>query len=189
MARPQAFLLRAALAAAAAVALALLSGRASAADEEESLEYAVKATYLYKFIPFVAWPADALAASPRIVICVVGEDPFGMLLDRAVRDQRIADRPLVVRRLETVEPGSGCHIAYLAGSGAQSVAEALDALRRTPVLTITDSAQETERKGVIHFVVEDNRVRFEIDAQAASENGLQISSKLLDLAVNTGRRS
>jgi hypothetical protein len=155
-----------------------------------SLEYAVKATYLYKFGPFVEWPGAAFESpSSAINLCVVGDDPFGEILDQAVSGQRIGERPVAVRRLRTVGRESGCHIMYVAGSDAQSVAEILDTVRGTPVLTITDSAQDARAKGIIHFVIHDNRVRFEIDDYAAAGNGLMISSKVLSLALSVRPRA
>jgi hypothetical protein len=170
------------LPAAAAAVMVLLSAVAPAA--EESLEYPVKATYLYKFAPFVEWPAAAFETpwSP-VELCIVGDDPFGPVIDRAVSGQRIAGRPIAIRRLDRMEPETGCHIAYAAGSAAQPAAETLAAARGVPVLTVTDAARGPTR-GIIHFVVEDNRVRFEIDNGAARENGIAISSKLLSLAVS-----
>lgn len=178
-------LLATAVAAASLAAAALCC--AGAAAQEPTLEYAVKATYLYKFAPFVEWPGGA-AAGP-LELCVVGDDPFGGLLDRAVADQAVGGRRIAVRRLELARSAEGCEILYLAGSPAQSVAEALRALRGEPALTVTDAAADPASKGVIHFVVVDNRVRFEIDAEAAAASGLRISSKLLELAVTVRRRS
>ncbi len=154
-----------------------------------SLEYPVKATYLYKFAPFVTWPDSAFSApNSPFVICVLGEDPFGPVLDQAVSTQRIGARALVIRRLERVDRGSGCQILYLGASRGQSEADALAAVRGAPVLTVTDAAR-SEPQGVIHFVVQDNRVRFQIDDQAAAQNGLMISSKLLSLAVSVRPRA
>ena len=63
-------------------------------------------------------------------------------------------------------------------------ARVLDAARGSPVLTITDVPAVSRTKGIINLIVVDNRVRFEIDLQSAAENGLNISSKLLDLAAS-----
>lgn len=168
----------------AACLVALLSSAAAHA-QTDSLEYAVKATYLYKFAPFVEWPATAFdSPSSPFNLCIVGYDPFRDTLDRAVKDQRIGQRPIVVRRLQAVSRDSGCHVMYVTGSDAQSASEALATVRGTPVLTVTDSASRARAIGVIHFVVQDNRVRFEIDNQAASDNHLAISSKLLSLAIS-----
>lgn len=154
------------------------------------LERAVKATYLYKFGPFITWPQTVFAAPEGpINLCVAGEDPFGATLDEAVAGQVINGRPIALRRMARVERQSGCHILFAAGSPAQSVDEAIAAVRGTPVLTFTDSARGNKAKGIIHFVVHDDRVRFEIDEYAAAENGITISSKVLSLAVSVRPRS
>jgi uncharacterized protein DUF4154 len=161
--------------------------RAAVADPP-SLEYAIKASYLYKFVPFVEWPGDAFPSPTSPVrLCIALYDPFGDIIDRAVAGQRIGDRPIVVERLAAVDRQSGCHILYL-GGGAPAVVEILQGVRGTPVLTVTDGARDPAMKGIINFVTENNRVRFEIDDRAAAENGLVISSKLLSLAVSVQPR-
>lgn len=158
--------------------------------ESNPIERAVKATYLYKLGSFIEWPPTAFdSPSSPVYLCVVGDDPFEDLLDRAVHGQRIGERPVVVRRLRTVDRQSGCQIMYAAGSEAQSVAKILDTVRGTPVLTITDSARDARARGIIHFVIHDNRVRFVIDDYAASKNGITISSKVLSLALSVRPRA
>lgn len=170
-----------------ALGVALLPGRASAADE--SVEYAVKAAFLYKFGSFVEWPATAFAspASP-FLLCVVGEDPFGAALDKAVSGQQIARRPVEVRRLKTVKPDSGCHIVYLAASETQRLAQIIEALRGSSVLTVSDGRSSGATTGIINFVIKDDRVRFDIDDEAAAQNRLAISSKLLGVALSVKPR-
>jgi hypothetical protein len=148
------------------------------------LEIAVKATDLYKFAAFVDWPPSAFAgpAEPA-VLCVTGEDPFGPVLDQAVRGQRVGDRPIVVMRLERVERGAPCTILFAAPSRRQPPADVLERLRGQPVLTVTDEAADPNARGMIDFVLRDGRVRFRIDPHAAERGGLVISSKLLSLAV------
>jgi hypothetical protein len=182
--RPTATAFRSGLAVVAAC-LVLLLPCVAAWGQSGSLEYAVKATYLYKFAAFVDWPSTAFASpTSPINVCVALYDPFGGLLDQAAAGQRVGERPIVVRRLAAVEPRSGCHILYLgAGAGVEAVAEALVAARGTPVLTVTDGERDPRAAGIVNFVIENNRVRFEIDDRAAAENGLTISSKLLSLAV------
>jgi hypothetical protein len=150
---------------------------------QSASETAIKAAYLAKFGAYVTWPD----ASGPIVICAVGEDMLGNALDHAVAGQQIDGRGLVVRRLDSVDRNSGCSIAYLAGSSRQSVAGALAALRSAPVLTVTDSRQSNAR-GMIHFQIDQNRVRFYIDDRAAAGSQLGISSKLLALALSVRTR-
>ena len=151
------------------------------------LELAVKATYLYKLAPFVAWPTTAFgAAKDPLVICIQGADPFGDMVDRAVAGQQVGNHPMVVRRVLRLERGSGCHIVYVAGSGSQSAAQALAAVDGEPVLTVTDS-NRGPAKGVVHLVLNGGKVGFAINAARAQACGLGISSKLRALAVGAPR--
>ena len=166
-----------------------LGGVPSQAARIQPLEYAVKATYLHKFVPFVEWPASAFAsATSPVEVCVVGDAPFGDLLDRSAATQRMGERAFAVRRMPLVAGSHRCHVMYVAGSAVQSVPESLAAVRGTPVLTVTDGAADADSKGIVNFVLYDGRVRFEMDERAAAENGIAISSKLLSLAVSVRRR-
>jgi hypothetical protein len=167
-----------------ALATTAMAPRARAA----TLEYPVKAAFLYKFAPFVEWPPRAFpsAVSP-LNLCVVGYDPFGDTLDKAIDGQRVGQHPVVARRLATIEADSDCHIAYIGGSKAQSVGDGLAAVQGAPVLTVTDQSMGSAR-GAIHFVVKSNRVRFHIDDAAAAGHGVSISSKLMRLALSVRLR-
>jgi len=166
---------------AAALSLTAVAARAA----ETPLELAVKATYLYKVAPFVTWPSSALGPGQPLTICVQGSDPFGSLIDRAAAGQRVGGRPVVVRRVARLQ-GAECQVAYLAGSSAQTPAQALEAVAGQPVLTVTDAAHGGAR-GVIHLVLDAGRVRFSIDLALAAQNGLAVSSKLLALATDVKR--
>jgi hypothetical protein len=169
--------------------LVLLCGAPALRAQDAPVEYAVKATYLYKFVPFVQWPAASFPSpTSPVMLCVVGDGSFSEILNRAVSGERIEGRPLLSRRLPAVDADSGCHVLYTAGSSAQSVAQGLAAVQGKPVLTVTDSLPAAGAKGIVNFVLADNRVRFEIDNQAAAENGLLISSKLLSLAISVRPR-
>jgi hypothetical protein len=142
------------------------------AHADAALEYAVKAAYLTKFIPFITWP-DAAGFS----ICVLGNDPFSGKLEQAASGARIGDHAVSVRHVTAPDPT--CQIEFLGVNDTGGEA-AIEALRGKPVVTVTDSDVKT--RGVISFVIADNHVRFDIDDAAAAQNGLSISSKLLGLA-------
>jgi hypothetical protein len=159
----------------------LLVALVPAGVRAESVEYAVKAAYLYKFGIYVEWPADAFASpTAPLNLCVAGSDPFGGALDNAVSGQHIDKHPIAVRRMKTVDRNAGCHILYLGFDDEQRTEQALAALRGQPVLTVGDR----QDGGIISFVISDNRVRFNIDEEAAAQSGLVISSKLLSLALH-----
>jgi hypothetical protein len=161
---------------AAILALPALALPATQACADGSLEYAVKGAYLYKMLPFVNWPPTVFSApNSAITICILGHDPFGGALDKAVADQQIGQHPVVVRR--NITPGdTSCQAVFMDKDSASAEA----AFEGRPVLTVTDSGAPAH--GVIAFVVEQNHVRFDIDDALAAKDGLSISSKLLNLA-------
>lgn len=149
-----------------------------------SLEYGIKAAYLSKFAAFVEWPDKTFAAADSpINVCVAGADPFGATLEQVATSQRVGGHPIVIRRLGAIAATSGCQIAFLGGSGDQSVTQALAATHGEAILTVTDAAADPRDHGIVSFVIVNDRVRFEIDHGAAEQNHLVISSKLLSLAV------
>lgn len=158
---------------------------AARADDPAALALAVKAAFLVKFEPYVTWPAQAFpAADSPFNLCVVGGTPFGALLDRAAAGQETAGHKIAVLRLGSVQAEAHCQMIYIAAADAAAMRQVLASVAGTPVLTVTDSVTDPADKGMINFVIADNRVRFEIDAGAAKRAGLDISSKLLSLAVS-----
>ena len=154
---------------------------ATQARAEVSLEYAVKAAYIPKFIPFITWPDSSFAAPDApVTICVVGADPFGGRLEQAAGELKSGDRTIAVRYLPASDTAASCQVIFL-GKADEMVAEGtLDAVKGKPVVTVTDSGLKAH--GVISFVIEANHVRFDIDQAAAAQGGVTISSKLLNLA-------
>ena len=158
-------------------AIAMLVAAMPAHARSSQLEMAVKATYLYKLAPFVEWPADE--SSGPFVICVVGPDPFGPLLDNAIAGQTYGGRPFAVSRLTTLAPDA-CDIAF-AGGSAQQVSATLRAAQGHPVLTVTDGGKVG---GMVNFTIHQGKVRFRIDQVATEASGLTVNSKLLSLALS-----
>lgn len=146
-------------------------------------EYEVKAAFLYNFAKFVEWPSTAFPGpdSPMI-IGVLGEDPFGKELDLTVAGKLVQGRPLQVRRWRRIENVESCHILFFSSSERRAVPELLGRLQSAPVLTVGEQEQFIAQGGMISFLLEENRVRFDINNLSARNAGLKISSRLLALA-------
>ena len=154
------------------------------AQPEVSLEYAVKATYLYKLAPFVNWPPATFESPDQpFRICVAGEAPFDDYLQHAVAGRSLGTHPFEVRRLDTVTPDTQCQIVFISPLSSQTVHQALEAVSGKPVLTVVDSSEPRADGGIVQFVIERGRVRFVIDTGAAARNHITINSKLLNLAL------
>ena len=171
---------------ACALVFAALLAAGQARAQATSLEVAIKATLLYKFSPFVDWPDGRFATpSTPVNLCVLGDDPFDGVLDDALRTRPAGDRPIVLHRVNTLTgPAIPCDIVFVGGTAAESRAKMLAIIGKAPVLTVTDDATDPAATGIINFVIAQNKVRFQIDEAAAKRAGLDISSKLLSLAVS-----
>ena len=146
-------------------------------------EYQVKAAFLFNFAKFVDWPESTLARNETMNVCVLGDDPFGPLLNRTVEGKTVHDRTIRVARVSEINDASQCHVLFISGSERRELPRLLPALAGMSILTVGEMASFAQSGGMIGFTTEQDRVRFEINNEAAERAGLRISSQLLKLAT------
>src|SRR5579884_21307 len=166
------------------LALLVLCPGITAADPAP--EYEVKAAFLLNFTKFIDWPPAAYAdANSPFTICLLGGDPFGRVLDDMVEGETVDGRKLVVRRISEPPGRKSCQMLFL-GSGEKEVRRVLSELG-PGVLTVGDHERFIHEGGMIAFVIDNRRVRFDINQAAAEAAGLKLSSKLLSVARRVAR--
>jgi hypothetical protein len=159
----------------------LLSG--ARAQSPAAGEYQVKAAFLFNFAKFVEWPPTSFPdASAPLRICVFGRDPFGEELRNITSEKTVNGRKLEVNQVVDLQLARTCHIIFIASSETAQLKRILESLRGTNALTVSDAKGFTEQGGMINFVLENDRVQFEVNRKAAEQAGLKISSKLLSVA-------
>jgi hypothetical protein len=145
-------------------------------------EYQIKAVFLFNFLQFVEWPATAFSsADSPIRIGVLGDDPFGSVLERAFQGETIWHRSLVVERSSRVEDLKNSHLLFVSKSEKSRYPEVLSQFNSKNTLTVSEMEGFTRRGGIINFYLEGKRIRFEINTNAAQNHGLKVSSQLLGL--------
>jgi hypothetical protein len=171
-----------------AAPLARAFASADGDGDQGGMEYQTKAAFLFNFAKFVNWPPHKFTQpdSP-LIIGVIGSDPFGGLLEEQVQDQRINDRTVVVRHIQSIEELRKCHIVFVCRSEAERLGPILSVVRGDNVLTVGETDQFISRGGMINFVMVDGAVHFQINNNAARHAGLKISSKLSSLALPSER--
>jgi len=162
--------------------LSLAFGRL-ASGQAPAGEYQVKAAFLPNFARYVEWPTTSLPvpASP-LVIGVVGEDPFGGVLDAFLHGVVANGHPIQLRHMRRGDPLSACHLLFISSSEAPQLAMILRSLEGTSILTVSDIDRFALSGGMIELRMVGNRVRFDVNRRAADEAHLKISSKLLRVA-------
>jgi YfiR/HmsC-like len=181
---------------AAACLLCLLATPSTRAQTSASSEYLIKAGFIYNFAKLMEWPGPVFPQpNSPIVIAILGTDPFQGTLDTVLRGKQVNGRDFVVKHLKWGDDLRGCNIIFVSSSEKAHFDDLFRQIRGLPILTIGDTPGFAESGGIINFVLEDDKVRFEIDVDAARQANINISSRLLALAkivpdtASAGRRA
>jgi hypothetical protein len=154
----------------------------AAAAQSVPFEYKLKAVFLLNFAKFVTWPADAFKESGApLVICVIGQDPFGPILDQAIRGESVQSHPLQVARPSAAQEYGNCHIAFLSQAMAGPLDDLLEKHMPTHTLTVGDHESFLQQGGMINFALAESKVRFVVNTAALQRASFEVSSKLLSL--------
>lgn len=149
-------------------------------------EYPIKAAYLYNFGKYVEWPPDVVSIQSGgrrdFVIGVVGNNPFGNSLTAIARKKKLKGKAIVIKQIRTTKEYQPCHILFVpARQKPELVSSILKQARGSSVLVVGETKGFSQRGGIVNFYVEQNKVRFEINSDAAESAELKISAKLLRL--------
>jgi len=172
-----------------AVALPLLASLVSSALAQDGYldrTYKIKAAYLYNFAKYVQWPSSSVPdsgdAANTFTIGVVGGNPFGNSLERIAQQKKLGGKSIRIVSVKQVETVLNCEMLFFSShSDPRLVDKIFSQVRGHPTLLVGESADFAARGGMINFIIENNKVRFEINARSAADSGVVISSKLLRL--------
>jgi hypothetical protein len=153
------------------------------AQQNASSEYQVKAAFLFHFAQFVEWPPDTFRdADSPLTYCTMGEDPLSGALDQSLSGKTIGARSLRVQQLKPSQPAQTCQVLFIGALETRKISEIMASVSGRPILTVGDTEHFAADGGVIGLVIEANKIRFEINLEAAEKANLKISARLLALA-------
>jgi len=165
----------------AALAAIVMSGVARDAAAQSVTAPELKAAFLFNFAKFAEWPADVISLNSSLVLCVAGDGAVADALDKTVMGHQIDGHSVVIARGK-VDSLPTCHVMYAAGLDAKETVRLLNSLKGLAVFTVSDREQFAQLGGVAYFFVENGKMRFAINQDAAQRAHLTLSSKLLSLA-------
>lgn len=168
------------------------------------IEYDVKAAFIYNFMKFIEWPADKKEdpTSP-MMIGILGNNPFGQsfqpLLDKTIRGRAIqlVEIPSYQTFLDKSHNKQGdfnayrkkythmfqqCDILFICQSEKDVFNSLLPLAQNQSILTVSDITGFSETGGMIGFVTEKKKIRFEINLSVVTQEQIKIRSQLLGLA-------
>lgn len=146
-------------------------------------EFELKAVFLYHFAQFTDWPANAFPqTNSPIVIGILGEDPFGRVLDETIKGERINGHGFVIKRSARLEDVKDCHLLFISQSENSRLPQIMADLKERSILTVGESERFAQTGGMIRLLTANNKIRLRINTVATKRAQLTLSSKLLRLA-------
>lgn len=173
--------------AAGAIVWTLVAAQCLWAQGPKPTDYDVKAAYLYNFGRFVEWPASVTSNRDSFTLCVLGQDPFGPVLDTTLAGETIGGKGVAAKRISTPQEAASCQILFLSSAEESQLNKVIETLNKEAILTVSDMPQFSQRGGMIQFVLEGKKVRFEVNLAAVQRAGLTLSSELLKVATAVRR--
>jgi hypothetical protein len=156
---------------------------AGSALAQEIEEYRLKAAVLYNFAKFVEWPKESFSnLRDPIVSCIMGQSPVGVALEREAGGKMIDERKFIIRNVSDLHHLAGCQILFVSSSERNRLRSILDEVAGRGVLTVGETDGFASRGGVVNFKLAGNKIRIQINVEAAQRERLRISSRLLSLA-------
>jgi hypothetical protein len=174
------------LAGAALLAACFAAGAIAAEQRTATAEDDIKAAFLFNFTKFVEWPAFDRTRPFRI--CTVAEPAFGTAVERTIAGETAGGHPIEHITPPTPDAARGCHMLFVGRLEGDRIERWMGAVRGAPMLIVGESRAAWDRGAHINFVVDENRVKFDVNPDAASRAGLTVSSKLLRVARNIAGR-
>jgi YfiR/HmsC-like len=149
-------------------------------------EYKIKAAMICNFIQFVEWPSEAFSSPDApLVVGIVAPNPFGDMLEQLTAGKSISGRPIRIKYLSDGDRVENCHAVFVPAAQEAGTAKIMQQIGNSSVLSIGETDSFLNSAGMIRFYTEDNKLRFEINPDAAESARLRISAKLLKLAKIT----
>lgn len=145
--------------------------------------YRVKLAFLYNFAQFVQWPSSAFQdANSPLTICVAGQDPFQGEIEQSLRGRAVDGHPVELKRLRASDDPRTCHMIFVRAGETKLAEKILAKVKGSSTLTVGESKGFADLGGMINLTLNETRLRFEVNLDAATQTQLKISSKLLALA-------
>ncbi|MDB6033473.1 MAG: hypothetical protein JWM16_3811 [Verrucomicrobiales bacterium] len=124
-----------------------------------------------------------------MVIGVFGRNPFGDELEIEIKDLQVNGHPVVCKPVARASDARLVHLLFVPANEESSLNELVKELQQAHVLTVGETPGFAAAGGMINFLREGDKVRFDINAFSADQAGLRISAQLQKLAKTVRKKN
>lgn len=153
-----------------------------------SVEYQIKADFVYTVAKFVDWPDTAFAGGQGapLTFGIAGSDVVADAIAQALRGKKVHERPIRTVRITDPKRARECQILYVSDPDPAHLKSILEQVGTASILTVGESADFAEKGGILGLHLSDTLVQFEVNMRSADRAGISISSKILRLGQVVG---
>ncbi len=155
----------------------------SIAQNSSSNAEKIKAVFIFNFTQFVDWPSSSFSSPEApFIIGIAGKNLFGSYLEETVMGEKVGTHPIIIKYFDEEKEITNCHILYINYSDDRRIKELLSFIVTHEILSVSDAPNFNKLGGIVRFYTEQNKIRLQINTNAAKTAQLNISSKLLSVA-------
>lgn len=151
------------------------------AQDTISIEYKVKAAYIFKFFKFFEWNnSDSTIPKQPFRIGVIGDSPIYAALENLSKIS--GGEGIIPKKINVGDSLEGLHLLFLSKSSSDSLQKVTQESQSLNILTVGEETSFCLKGGAVNFVIENEKVKFEINRQAVKKAGIKVSSRILKAA-------
>jgi hypothetical protein len=147
----------------------------------DTQEYALKAAFVYRFIEYVEW--ENKNDSKTFEIAVLNESPITDMLIEIARDKKVKNKNMYVKEYYDLNDISFCNILFVSKNYNNPIESVIAKFSDKNVLIITEQIGYGVKGADINFLISENKLKFEVNLNAAKKARLKLSSQLLEHAI------
>ncbi|MFL5754454.1 MAG: YfiR family protein [Bacteroidia bacterium] len=148
----------------------------------QDVDYKAYTLFVYNFMKYVEWPEAQ--SKGDFVVAVLGDSPISKELSALASTKKLKGRNIVIKKCNTPEETSGCHLLYISPSKSSSVKILKDQTKDKPVLIVGEREGLAKKGAGLSFVtLDEDELKFDINKKEIETHQLKISSSLLNLGI------
>jgi hypothetical protein len=155
-------------------------GHSQGGAEEANLK--LKSMFVYSFIKNVQWPAGV--DGTQYTIGILGDKALYQKMNSTYAGKEFNGHKLIFEYYDSFNTASKCHMVYVDPSLSDDLSKNLSTLKKNKTLIVTEKGGLLSDGSVINFVIDNNKLRFEISNTNAQKVPLVIGPALIKMATN-----
>ena len=148
----------------------------------QETDYKAYSLFVYNFMKYVEWPEAQ--SKGDFVIAVLGDSPIIKELQTLANSKKLKGRTIVLKKCNTLEETSGCHLLYVSASKSTALKTLKDQTKDKPILIVGEREGLAKKGAGLSFVtLDDDELKFDINKKEIEQHQLKISGSLISLGI------